>query len=347
MIVVGEQPMGEPQHTWDDSWPTLIYATHGWPRHKRGARWFRWLQLPLLVVRCATIARKQRAHAIIAVFPKAEFLFAGYLTACCTGTKFFPYFHNTYVENKSGLASAFARWLQHRFFAKAERVFVISEGLLELYHSRYPNVKFSVLPHSFAETLPTFEVPPKPKSHISLIMSGNVNESCRDAALRVSQAVAQLPMANLLLLSGTHISTLSQLGMIHERVRHATITRDLLLAELKKADMVVLPHGLTGAAAAEEYHTIFPTRTVEYLICGRPILAHVPRESYLGRFLREHECALVVDVPDTQAVVRAIQRLSEDAELRTRLVRNALKAARQFQGPRVAAMLRECLREPS
>jgi glycosyltransferase involved in cell wall biosynthesis len=345
MIVVGEQPIGDPLHTWDDSWPRLIHATRGWPRHRRGARWFRWLQFPVLVVRCVAIARRYCVRTIVTVYPKAEFLFAGYLTACWAGAKFFPYFHNTYVENRSGLALAFARWLQHRVFESAERVLVISEGLAELYRTRYPGVGVSVLPHSFGEDLPSFEIPPVPQSRISLIMSGNVNESCRDAALRISRAVAQLPGATLLLLSGTHVSMLAQLGMIHEQVQHATVSRDRLLAELKKADIVVLPHGLTGAAPAEEYQTIFPTRTVEYLICGRPILAHAPPNCYLTRFLKKHQCALVVDTPDTDAIVEAIERLREDADLRIRLVRNALDAAREFQGQRVAATLRRYLEE--
>ena len=64
------------------------------------------------------------------------------------------------------------------------------------------------------------------------------------------------------------------------------ISRDEVLARLGQADVLFLPHGLTGSWAAEEYRTIFPTKTIEYLISGRPILAHTPPDRFLTRFSR-------------------------------------------------------------
>jgi glycosyltransferase involved in cell wall biosynthesis len=346
MIVVGEKPVGHPHHHWRAAWPKLVYAIWGWPPTWRGARWFRWLQLPLLIDRCTAIVRNNGVRDIVAVFPAPEFLFAGYIAACWAGARFFPYFHNTYVENRSGVRRRVTQWLQGRVFARAERVFVISEGMLDLYRARYTGVEFSVLPHSFNEGVPAFEPPPSPGSPISLVISGNVNESCRDATVRVSRAIAQHPDAELLLLSGTQRSFLERLGMLREGVRHATVARDDLLTELRRADIVVLPHGFSGTASDEEYETIFPTRTIEYLICGRPILAHSPPNCYLTRFLRRHDCALVIDVPDTAMVVEGIDRLQRDADLRGRLVRNALRAAHEFHAPRVAGILRQCLDAP-
>jgi glycosyltransferase involved in cell wall biosynthesis len=212
--------------------------------------------------------------------------------------------------------------------------------MLEFYHGRYRGVDFCVLPHSFNEDVPPFAAPAPPGPTTSLILSGNITESCRDAALRVSRAVAQHGHSTLLLLSGTPLSHLEQMGMVHDKVMHGTVSRDVLLAELERADIVVLPHGFDGAASAVEYQTIFPTRTIEYLICRRPILAHALPDCFLTAFLQKHDCALVVDVPETSAVIAAIERLRNDGELRARLVRNALHTARMFHAPRVAATLR-------
>jgi glycosyltransferase involved in cell wall biosynthesis len=92
-----------------------------------------------------------------------------------------------------------------------------------------------------------------------------------------------------------------------------------------------------------EYQTIFPTKTIEYLICGRPILAHTPPNCFLTRFLQQWDCALIVEEPTVDAVVAAIARLRSDKALRDRLVGNALKAAEQFQAEHVAAHLRKML----
>jgi glycosyltransferase involved in cell wall biosynthesis len=116
------------------------------------------------------------------------------------------------------------------------------------------------------------------------------------------------------------------------------------VAALALCDVMLLPHGFTGPYHPVEYETIFPTKTIEYLISGRPILAHTPPGAFLTRFLRDHDCALVVDTPDHAAVLAAVQRLLTDAPLRARLVRNALKAAEQFQVKRVVAEFREVLK---
>jgi len=340
MIVTGERPHGRLTLAWRADWPHLTYATEEWPPGLRGARWWRRLQVPILLVRCVWLVWKQRCTAILVVFPTEEFLFAGYLAAALTRVKLFPYFHNTYVENRSGVGRRFARWLQARVFQRASHVFVMSEGMVELYRERYADLKCSVLPHSFNEGLPPFTPPPEPSSPLRFVICGNINESCREATVRVCAAIARVEDASLTLLSGTSSGYLSELGVRREGVRHVTVARDQVVQHLRDADMVVLPHGFGGALSPEEYRTIFPTRTIEYLICGRPILAHAPADCYLARFLKENDCALLVIDPSVTALLQAIQRLRTDRALRSRVVRNALRAAETFRARRVAALLR-------
>lgn len=340
MMVAGEQPYGRPAVIWKEDWPELVYLVKGWPETRRGVRWWRKLQLPLILLRCLRLARRHRYTAIVVVFPNEVFLLAGYLTALWSGARLYPYFHNTYAENRKGLGLYAARWLQARVFAKAAHVFVMSKGIVELYRERYPTLRCSALVHSFNEPIPDFSPVPVPGSPLRLTICGNINESCRDAAVRVGDAIAQIEDAVVTLLSGTPQAFLQQIGLLRNGTRYETISRDTVVTRLREADIVVLPHGLSGGYSPEEYRTIFPTKTIEYLICGRPILAHVPPNCYLTRFLREHDCALIVDEPSISALLEAIQRLRTDAQLRSDLVRNALRAAAIFHAPRVAAMLR-------
>ena len=109
----------------------------------------------------------------------------------------------------------------------------------------------------------------------------------------------------------------------------------------RNESIVLLPHSFVyPARAKDDFLTIFPTKTIEYLISGRPILAHTPADCFLTHFLRENDCALVVEQPDVDALTAAIERLRSDASLRRRLVSNALKAAAQFQACRVAREFR-------
>src|SRR2546428_3093445 len=69
MIVTGERPLGRPSVVWRADWPQLVYSIVGWPPGKRGARWWRWLQFPLFVLRCLRLVRNYKCTAILVVFP--------------------------------------------------------------------------------------------------------------------------------------------------------------------------------------------------------------------------------------------------------------------------------------
>ncbi len=345
MVVVGEKPSSSPPVAWKEDWPEIKYVIRPLPPTARGARWWRWCQVPWLLWRCLSIARTERCTNIVAIFPSAEFLLVGYLTAILTRARLYPYFHNTFLEQCAGqgLASQAAAWLQTQVFQTAAHVFVMSEGMVEFYRERYPNLRCSSLVHSFNEDLPDWAPPPVPRRPLRFILSGNINASCSDAAGRVCKAIERIE-SHLTILSGTPSKFLEQLGLLRPGVSYATVSRDEVLSRLGDADIVILAHGFTGGLSPEEYRTIFPTKTIEYLISGRPILAHVPQDCFLARFLRAHDCAEVVDTPDPDAILLAVQRLTSDADLRERLVRNAFRAAVQFQGRTVAETLRAHLK---
>jgi glycosyltransferase involved in cell wall biosynthesis len=343
MILAGERsPDGMP-FVWNSEWPRIEYLIEGWPMMRRGGRWRRRLLFPLLLVRCIRLVQRYQCDAILAVFPRAGFLLTAYLTSLWTGAKLYPYFHNTYVENSRGLGLYFARWLQSRVFAEAEHVFVMSEGMAELYRERYPELQCSPLVHSFNGELPDFTPLLEPHVPLRLLICGSIHENCFDATVRICQAVAQLDDASLTFISGSPPLDLQAMGLLREGDRHETVPHGEVVKRMGEADIVILPHGFTGNFSPEEYRTIFPGRTIEYLLCGRPILAHSPPGSYLTRFLQEQQCALVVDEPSTAALLEAIARLRTDSRLRTELVRNALRAAERFYAPRVAKTLRDHL----
>lgn len=344
MIVAGEhQPMSGVTFRWNENWPPIFYLFQGWPQTRKGSRLWRRLMLPLLLIRCIRLVRKFRCKNLLVVFPNEVFLLAGYLTSVFTGVKLFPYFHNTYLENRTGSGLLFARWLQGRVFAKAAHVFVMSEGMVELYRERYPELKCSALVHSFNESLPDKLPPEENKTTLEFIISGTIWEVCLDATRRVCEALAQNENINLTFLSGAPPVFLQDMGLLGNGNRHETVPHGDVVSRLRRADIVVLPHGFTGGLPEVEYRTIFPTRTIEYLICGRPILAHAPPDCYLTRFLRKHNCALIVDEPSIPALIQAIERLRSDATLRAKLVRNAFRAATMFHAPRVAVTLRAAL----
>lgn len=343
LVLAGERPIGAPSLTWREEWPELAYIAIGWPPTWRGARWWRRLQLPIMLLRSVYLAIRAQCTAVVAVFPKEEHLLVGYFTALALRIPLIPYLHNTWLENRSGFALKMATFFQSRVFERSEHIFLMSEGMVELFRKRYPNLQCSALVHSFNGPLPDYSPLPAPASPLRIVVSGSISEACRDATERVCEAIFQTDDVELTFLTGTPRTYLEGLGFLRKGSRYETVPADQVVGRLRESDIVVLPHGFTGGYSPAEYQTIFPTRTIEYLLCGRPILAHSPKGCFLNRFLEQHDCALVVDEPSTNQLRRAIETLRNDSVMRSRLVRNAQKAAEQFHAPRVARSLKSQL----
>jgi glycosyltransferase involved in cell wall biosynthesis len=340
MVVMGAYYLHTPAQSWSREWPALKYAIVQFPDGWRGERWLRWAQFPLLLLRSWWTMLTGGCKAIIVVFPDEVFLLAAYLLARLTRKPLYPYLHNTFLENRSN--SRFASWLQPRVFAFASHVFVMSEGMRRLYRVNYPNLRCSALVHSFNQPIPEHDEAVAPTVHqpLRLVLFGNVGPSNADAAGRFAQLARSFSDLQLTVFSGTSRSYLKQLGFSGDNITLETVSHDVLMEGLKQSDIILLPHGFFGAAADEEIATIFPTRTIEALISERPILAHTPSDCFLAEFLRYHECAVIVDEPEVAALEQAVKRLRQDADLRARVVRQALLAAEQFQATTVAAHLR-------
>ena len=340
MVIVGAFEPGRPKVTWSSEWPRIYYAMI-WSSRFRGERWLRRIQLSWLVLFSLWTLISQRCQVILAIYPDEVYLLAAYVVARIAGKPLFAYFHNTFLENHQD--SRLAHWLQPRIFHYARHVFVMSEGLERLYQRNYPGLKCSPLVHTFNEPISAYVPRPTLRNPVQLCFAGNVNASCSDAASRMAQMVQELEEVHLTLLTGTRHDVLERVGFVGPRVTVETVSRDRLLQYLQQADILLLPHGFTSSLAQEEIKTIFPTKVIEYLTSGRPILAHLPSDCFLAEFLRLHNCALIVDEPTVPALKRGLITLQCDADLRVRLVRNALKAAERFHAPRVAMHLRNII----
>src|SRR5690242_17060395 len=116
MIVLGAYYLRTPGQTWSREWPALKYAAVQFPDGWRGARWLRWAQFPLVLLRSFWTMISGRCKSIIVVFPDEVFLLAAYFLSVWTRKPLYPYLHNTYLENRRH--SRLARWLQPRLFRR-------------------------------------------------------------------------------------------------------------------------------------------------------------------------------------------------------------------------------------
>ena len=343
MVAVGALFVAHPRISWQANWPSLTYGMIQPPEHWRGERWMRRSQWPLLFLVGLWTLISHRCQAILTIYPDELFLLVGYLLSRLSRKPLYVYFHNTYLDNVPN--NRLARWLQPRVFAHAQHVFVMSAGMQAFYRQQYPELKCSPLVHTFNEDLPLPDSVHLPALHdpLRLVFIGNVNASCAEAAGRMLQLVQQRPDVTLKVFSGMDVSLLRRLGFAGSNISIEMVPYEALLDCIREADIVIHPHGFSGPRSRHEYRTVFPTKTIEYLISQRPILAHLPADCFLAHFYRQHECALIVDEPTVEALAAGLSQLRSDADLRQRLVRNALVAARQFHAPLVVSHLRQVM----
>jgi glycosyltransferase involved in cell wall biosynthesis len=312
-------------------------------KHRYAKVWW-YLEIPLVLIRVIRLIHRQKCTDIISVFPDETYLLVGYLASKITKTNLFPYFHNLYLENKHKFHLLFAEWLQPAVFRDSKHIFVMSDGMAELFREKYPGINCSALHHSTNLPIPTSEFTSSLHSPLRFVMSGSISESCQDAAIRMSQAVSQVPDAILIILTPTPISYLKSIGMVFDDKNVSTpLSQDSYMEKLIEADIILIPHGLKGERISEEYQTIFPTRLIEYLYSGLPILAHSPEGVYFTKFLRENQCAKVISEPSIPELLAAMEELRMNRDLRTGLLKNALKAAGQFSADNVSAYLRHVI----
>jgi len=325
---------------WAKGSPPLRYVMVQPPETWRGARYLRWLQLPYVMLRGWWALVIGRCQGILSVYPDAIYLLVGYLLSLITGRALYAYFHNTYVEAHKG---RLARWLQPRVFRRARHVFVMSEGMRTLYAERYPTLACSALPHTFSGMPPPLEdaaLPPL-SAPLQTAFMGSVWASVSDALERMIAAVKAEGDVRCALYTGTPYSNLTALGATGAAFTISTPDNAALRKALRAADILLLPHAFQTGLPEEEIRTIFPTKTLDYLLAGRPILAHLPANCFLADFLRNHDCALLITEPTVEAVREGLRRLRGDRPLRERLAANALRAAAQIQAHRVADHLRD------
>jgi len=347
MVILGSFKSNMPPVDWRPEFPKLGYATFQFPDGVRGDRWARWFQFPFLLVAVLWTIYTEKCQILLTVYPDMIYLFTGYLASVITGKPLFTYFHNTLVEARP--SSQFAHWLQARVFKQSRCVFVANDGMQQFYAQHYPEIPCETLFATFNEQVPSFDsaAPALRRTHtpLRLAFSGNINASNEGAVKVISKMLRELPDVTVKVYTGTNQQVVRNLGFDGERVEITSVSRDILISKLQEADIVLLPHGFTENFSIEEERTIFPIKTLEYLLCGRPMVALVPEDTYLCDFLRQHDCALLLTQPNVEAMKQAIQRVQTDQVLREYLVKNALNAVQQFYAPTVASKLREGIRQ--
>jgi hypothetical protein len=316
------------------------------PPSWRGARYWAMLATGPGLWAGRRAARKHGVAAILGIYPDEGSLLTAYLLSRWTGLPLLAYFFDLYLEDRrAGWQWRLARWLQPRVFRDAEQVWVVNQGMGRYYRQRY-NLDPLVLPACINARLPEFETPPPPKATCVIGYSGNINATRLGSLRALVSSLNGAQDVELHYFTPHSEQELREFGVWTDKARARYVADEgELIRRLQACDILFLPQTFEAVEhSRDQLATAFGIKSYEYFMSLRPILLHAAGDTFIARFYREHRCGLVVDDPSPASLAAGVQRLREDLPLRTELVRNALQAARQFEGATVAERVRTALK---
>ncbi len=282
-------------------WPHDDQVTPGWALMPAVASTIR-----RMTHKADEVHRRQRVDRVLAVYPHRYSLLAGWWIARRLSLPLIVYMHDLLAEGsvfRNPLRRRFWRAFDYQCLRDASLVIVPTAEFAEHYRRRGIE-KSWVLPHCTSRGHMPLQLPPA-RRDLHLIYSGNVYEPHFGAIEAYAAAVRGAKDVKAMFFSPPQAchGLLGNMGASWK-------PNDQVQRAIESADVAVVVLG-SHTVCHNETMGCFPSKLIDYLEIGRPILAIVPRYSFVDRFVRETGCGLVVNSHDVASIDRAIQLLRD------------------------------------
>jgi hypothetical protein len=304
------------------------------PRFWRLNTVVRIVQIPLACILALYWVARTRPRVIFAVYPEIEFLWIAAAVARLAKLPLKLYMLDfiPYVE-ESNVRGFFYRLFKSQAIRAASGVATISDGLSNFY-ARELHQPCAVIRH----IVPALSACAEQRKEGNIFLGGGIYAINLQSSLRVARAALSL-QKRMVYTSRDFSSQLSASGMVSSLLCEKMYGADAEYQRaLRSSEVLVLVLDWTEESMADPaaLATIFPTRTMEYLQSGVPILVHAPEDCFLSQFFKKQKCGYVVsERADTELQV-AIRQLISSQAMRDRFVRNALKVSAMFSPKNVS-----------
>lgn len=314
--------------------PAKHYYMPRWLNIERGVRFgvIQWSNVMMRALQIARIIRREKCEAVVACTSELFDLPASYLASRMTGVKFYPYLFDYYSQMATGTqGERFANRLEPVMMKGAAGIIVPNEFLRDDLRERY-GVESTVIHNpcdlSVYETAPPYDGSLHGTDEIRIGYTGSIYHAHFSAFWNLLAAIETLTEWNVKL----HVYTNQPRAQLEkDGIKGRVIINDPVpvssVPDIQWAsDMLFLPLAF-NAQLPGVVRTSAPGKLGEYLASQRPILVHVPPDSFPAWYFREYECGMVVTEDDPKKVAEAIEAILTDANLRRKLVRNAWERA--------------------
>ncbi len=266
-----------------------------------------------------------KAERVLAVFPHRWSLLAGALIAWRLKLPLALYMHDLCAEAlafRNPVRRWFWQFIDRVCLRRASLVLVPTEEFAAHYRRRGLR-RCVVLAHCVSRRARA-SAPPPGDGRLRLLYSGALYEPHASAAEAFIAATRSCNDVRV-----TYLTDPNACGGLLGRVGARWLPHAEAIAELPRADVFVVLLGI-DAPCSEEVQGCFPSKLIDYLSIGRPILAIVPAGCFVDRIVSSNGCGIVVPRHDTTSIRAAIDGL-RDPGRRSEMACAARALAQQFR----------------
>jgi glycosyltransferase involved in cell wall biosynthesis len=263
---------------------------------------------------------------------------ATFLAARILRCRYFMYFFDDFTEQwwADPAIQKVIRRFERVLALRADGLISPNEYMQQELLKRYQKPSFVVRNPTPRLRPPEAEVPfPSDEGEIKLVFTGAIYHLNYDIFRNIIAAIGQLarPNVRLHLYTAQPADELIRQGLDGPHVViHSHLPPADALEVQRKADILLIPFSFQPEAQGI-VRTSATAKLADYLMTGRPLLAICHRDSFLGWYLEEYECGMLVASEEPSAIAGAIRAILEDPGLRERLRRNAVDRAKTDFAP--------------
>tara|TARA_Y100000766_G_C18913584_1_gene609683 strand:- start:1612 stop:2748 length:1137 start_codon:yes stop_codon:yes gene_type:complete len=276
------------------------------------------------------IIKKENITHVVGVYPDLEFLEIARISANQAKVKFLPYLHDTIIEGLSH--KRFRRYsakVQEKILKNSNKIFVMSEGMKDLYKSKY-NIETIPLFHSFSEKV-GFSYNSENLEN-SLFWGGSVYSINKECVKRIHNVCCDINLS-IKFSAVNRLQKLLNLGFSNKNIDIMPFLKRsdyINTISLQKGLLLAIDWPDESSVHEDELSTIFPTKTIEYLISGRPIFIHCPSDYFLAKFFKKNKCGIIIDSRKPDNIKQIILRNLSDESKLIEIVKNAFETSKMF-----------------
>lgn len=286
-------------------------------------------QIPLIIREGCRIVKHKGIEMLVGFSDYGPATISTYYIHQKTHVPYCLYLFDIYKGNLFPLTGkVLAYWFEPRLFKNADKIIVTNKGTKEFYRQRYGDKIADKIVVIYNSTLPDpylpLLTPYQPKPPYTILFTGNIYWPQISSLKNLIKALDQLPDLDiqLKLYAPNPPEYLKSIGIDSPKIQLSVAPNSEMPKIQSQADILFLPLAW-NTQSPDIINTATPGKLTEYLIAGRPILIHAPSESYLVKYAKENQFAVVIDEENIIALSTAIRQLLTEPNLAQQLIDNA------------------------